>query len=288
MRICLTGASGFIGSHLLSELAEHDVVTLTRREMTTSVNVKNVVGELDDETVIAAAFEGCDAVIHLAALSSAVVAAQDPIECVETNVVATARLAHLAKSAGVERFVFASSGLVYGQPSELPITEHTPLAPTGVYPASKAAAERLIEALHPHVATIRIFNTYGARQVGTLVPVLIDKMQRGEHITLQGDGSQIRSFLYVADAVEAIRLLTESDATGLFNLAGWPASILDVYHAIAEALGTNTAPEFSPARIGDPQENWATCERFADELRWRPITSLRDGIALTVADAVPS
>ncbi len=285
MRIFITGASGFIGSHLTKTLTSHELVTVTRRPLEPQDGLMNIVTELTDDASLLAAMEGCDAVVHLAAMSSATAGAVDPVECVETNVVATARLAQLAKISGVGRFVFASTGLVYGQPTVLPITEQTALDAVGTYSASKLAAESMLRVIHPATAMVRLFNVYGPGQTGTLVPVLIEKLRQGDQVVLQGDGSQVRSFLYVADAVEALCSLVDSDITGVLNLAGERATVLEVYAAIATALGSSASPEFSPGRPGDPKENWAVSERFAKELKWSPRTSLRDGIAMTVAHA---
>jgi UDP-glucose 4-epimerase len=282
MRIFLTGGSGFIGSHLLPVLSNHEVVALSRTPLPTLDHVTNVVCDLADVATIRTAMDGCDAVLHLAAVSNAGVAAADPGRCVDTNVTATARLAHLAAAAGVQRFVFSSSALVYGSAPTVPITEETPPAPVGVYAQSKLAAERLLTEIHPAALVLRVFNVFGPRQTGTLVPALIEKMLNDDEVTLQGDGSQIRSFLYAADAADAMRRAVESSHTGVLNVAGHKASVLDVLNAIAAACGTEVSPLFGPAREGDAKENWASLDAIGEVLGWAPAVSLDEGIARTV------
>jgi UDP-glucose 4-epimerase len=283
MRIFLTGGSGFIGSHLLPVLSNHEVIALSRTPLPTLDHVTNVVCDLADVASIRTAMDSCDAVLHLAAVSNAGVAAADPGSCVDTNVTATARLAHLAAEAGVTRFVFSSSALVYGNPSQLPITEVTPPAPTGVYAASKLAAEQVLQTVHPSPSVLRLFNVYGPRQTGTLIPALVDQFSKGVQPTLQGDGSQVRSFLFVEDCTDAIVRTLESGHHGTLNIAGHRASILDVVHHVAGALGVRPDPRFGPARPGDAQENWASTDAAAAALKWAPRTTLEEGIARTAA-----
>lgn len=288
MRILLTGASGFIGSHLLPHLTHHEVVALSRTPLErTHPHVTNVVAEHSDTSAVKEALRGCDAVLHLAAQSNAQRAAENPAECVDSNVTFTARLAHLAASEGVERFVFTSSALVYGSPSELPITEHTPPAPAGMYAASKLAAEVILQHIHPAVCVLRLFNVFGPRQTGTLVPALIEQFSTGRQPTLQGDGSQIRSFLFVQDCADALRRAVESSHTGTLNIAGHRASILEVTHHVAQALGVRSEPVFGPARPNDAPANWASHRAALDALGWEPSTPLEEGIALTAATPLP-
>jgi UDP-glucose 4-epimerase len=287
VKILLTGATGFIGSHALAGLVGHDLVVYGRRPLPEGVHAPDgariVVAPFDDDTALTGALDGCDAVVHLAAMSNQAMAASDPAGCVESNVVLTLRLAQHARRAGVARFVFASSALVYGQPPLVPITEQTPLDPRGMYAMSKHVAETLLAEVFPEALVLRFFNVYGPRQRGTLIPILVDRLRAGEPVTLQGDGSQVRSFLYVDDAVRALTAALERDASGVLNVAGEPARVLDVAQLVAGALGVPGDFEFAPARAGDPQENWASLTTAAAVLGWRPAVGLADGIAHTVA-----
>jgi UDP-glucose 4-epimerase len=282
MRILLTGASGFIGSHFIDNLQKHEVVAVTRAPLTRSAaHVTNVVAEHSDTSALRDALKGCQSVIHLAAQSSPQRAAEDPAECIESNVTFTARLAHLAYLEQVPHFVLASSALVYGSPEKLPITELTPIAPAGVYGASKIAAEVVLRQIHPNVAVLRIFNVFGPRQTGTLIPALIEKIAAGEQPTLQGDGSQIRSFLFVKDCVDALLRTVETGYTGTLNIAGHKASIIEVFQYVADALGVSIEPAFGPGRQNDAAANWASHLGAFTALGWAPNTTLSKGIAIT-------
>jgi UDP-glucose 4-epimerase len=283
MRILLTGASGFIGSHLLAHLQEHSVVALTRSPLQkVEPHVTNVVATHSDSEALRAALRGCDSVLHLAAQSNAQRAAADPAECIDSNVTFTTRLAHLAALEEVPHFVFTSSALIYGTPSVVPITENTPPEPTGMYAASKLAAEVVLQQLHPHVSVLRLFNVFGPGQTGTLIPALIEQFSDGKQPTLQGDGSQVRSFLFVNDCADALRLAVEARHTGTLNIAGHKASILDVTRHVAHSMGVVPDPSFGPSRPNDAPENWASHQAALDALGWSPSTQLAAGIALTV------
>jgi UDP-glucose 4-epimerase len=283
MRILLTGASGFIGSHLLTHLQEHDVVALTRSPLQYSAaHVTNVVATHADSTAIRGALNGCHSVMHLAAQSNPQRANADPVECIECNVTFTTRLAHLASLEEVPHFVFTSSALVYGAPAVLPITEHTLPTPNGVYAASKFAAEVVLQQTHPHVSLLRLFNVFGPGQTGTLVPALIEQFSAGKQPTLQGDGSQVRSFLFVEDCVDALRRAVEAGHVGTLNIAGHKASILEVTRYVADAVGVVADPVFGPSRPNDAPEIWASHQAAFDALGWAPITPLKEGIARTV------
>lgn len=283
MRIFLTGASGFIGAHAAARLWEHDVIALTRTPLqSVASHVTNVVAPHTDVAALRDALAGCDAVLHLAAQSNAQSAAGAPAECIDSNVTFTTRLAHLASLEDVPHFVFSSSALVYGTPAVVPITELTPTAPVGVYAASKLAAEVILEQTHKSVSVLRLFNVFGPGQTGTLIPALIEQFSMGKQPVLQGDGSQVRSFLYVDDCVDALWSALDQRHTGTLNIAGHKASILEVANYVASAMGVVSNPSFGPGRPNDAPENWALHNAAFDALGWIPNTPLAAGIALTV------
>jgi nucleoside-diphosphate-sugar epimerase len=151
-----------------------------------------------------------------------------------------------------------------------------------VYAASKFAAEVVLQQSHPHVSVLRLFNVFGPGQTGTLVPALIEQFSAGKQPTLQGDGSQVRSFLFVEDCVDALRRAVEVGHVGTLNIAGHKASILEVARYVADAIGVVADPVFGPSRPNDVPENWASHQAAFDVLGWAPTTSLKDGIARTL------
>lgn len=290
VKILVTGGSGFIGTHLLRHLVletANEVVAVTRAPLRLShPRLTEVRSELGNSTTVREAMTGCDAVVHLAAMSSVRDAQNDPAACMYANVTLSALLALAAAQAGVARFVLASSSVLYGQPEQLPITELTPPAPRDVYGLSKLAAEAAVSTLHSSALSLRIFNVFGPGQTGTLVPALINKLRTSEQVTLEGNGSQVRSFLYVSDIVSALVSAIYSDITGVLNIAGFPESVLGIHDTVARCMGVASTPVFGPARPNDAAEISADVSAAHSLLGWKPLISIEEGLRLTLSTQV--
>jgi dTDP-glucose 4,6-dehydratase len=200
----------------------------------------------------------------------------------------------LAKSKG-SRFLLASTSEVYGDPQIHPQPEHywgnvNPVGPRGVYDEAKRFAEAITMAYHRHhgvdTRIARIFNTYGPRMRagdGRVVPTFINQALRGRPLTVFGDGSQTRSFCYVADLIEGIFRLLSSDCHQPVNI-GNPAemTVLEFAREILHLAESSSKIVFEPLPVDDPKVRQPDISRAWDELRWKPEVSLADGLRETI------
>ena len=243
MRVLVTGASGFVGGHLLRRLAPaHEVFALARATPRGGPSgVRWVEQDLTRPLDRARLPGAVDAVIHLAQSRLYKQFPESAGDIYEVNVGATFRLLDYAAAAGARRFVFTSSGGVYGLGSGRPFVETDPPDPPDFYLGTKCAAELLVRgyasALAPFI--FRLFFPYGAGQpAGMLIPRLAGFVLRGEPILLQGEGGLRINPVYVGDVAEALARSLEFEGGGTFNLGGGEAlSLREVGEAIGRALG---------------------------------------------------
>jgi UDP-glucose 4-epimerase len=256
MRIVVTGGAGFIGSHLVDRLvgegyrvrvvdnlSSGSVGNLRRHVGSNAVEL--VVGDLKDPQVALRSVEDVDVVFHFAANPEVRVGSIDPGVHFNENVVATFNLLEAVRRRGVKEIVFASSSSVYGEPGSIPVGEDAPLRPVSVYGASKASCESLIHAYTGlyglRAMVLRYANIVGPRMRHGVVWDFIVKL-RGNPVELEvlGDGSQLRSYMHVGDAVEAT--LTAWTRGGewyqVYNVASedWIA-VDEVADIVVEAMG---------------------------------------------------
>jgi dTDP-glucose 4,6-dehydratase len=309
MRILITGGAGFIGSHLCDRLlAEgHSVVAMDNLITGSTRNIQHLAGR-DDFTFIKhnvsnyIYLEGAlDAVLHFASPASPSQTAatsylQLPIQTLKVGALGTHNALGVAKAKGA-RFLLASTSEVYGDPLEHPQKESywghvDPVGPRSVYDEAKRFAEAITMAYHRthdvDTRIVRIFNTYGPRMMlddGRVVPNFVGQALRGEALTVYGDGSQTRSFCYVADLVDGIVKLLHSDEHLPVNI-GNPREV--TIREFAEVINTITG---NPAGIqfvpggrtqGDPQRRQPDITRARDILGWQPAMPLEDGLRRTI------
>jgi NAD dependent epimerase/dehydratase len=306
-RTLVTGAGGFIASHLVQRLLEEGVSVralcryTSRREIgnltdlpeSTRGEVEIVFGDLLDRDFVAKAIAGCDAVYHLAASISVPYSFVAPREVVRTNVEGTLNVLTAARDAQTPRILHMSSSEVYGTAQYTPIDEAHPLHVQSPYAASKVGADKLAEsfflAFEVPVRIARPFNTFGPRQsLRAVIPTIVAQALDGDVVRL-GALSPSRDFVYVADTADAlVRLVAEPTASGqTFNVAtGVDVSVEDVVGIVSELLGRELVVEVEPARLrpGD-SEVFQLCgdsSKLRELVGWEPTTSLRDGIAAVI------
>jgi len=259
--------------------------------------------DLEDAKGIADATRGADAIIHLAAVSSVNAAYNDPLGCVRANITGTANVLEAARSNGIKRVIFASTVWVYQAAGDGEGTEDASLCPGKVkhiYTGSKIAGEMLCNSywqLYGVPFTILRFGIpYGPGMRDELVIArFIRRAMAGEPITIQGNGEQYRSFVFVKDLAEGVVLsLADRAQNQVYNLEGAEQiSILDIARTLGKVLG-GVKVEFQPARPGDFRGAPVSAEKALMDLYWRPRTSFVDGLRRTVAwyaslqEAVPS
>lgn len=302
MRIVVTGAAGFIGSHLAERLLAdgHDVVGLdaftpyydrTRKES----NLRAAMAserfgfvELDLRTDdLAPALDGADCIIHEAAMPGLPLSWTDVAGYASCNVVGTARLLDAAVTTGVGRFVHVSTSSVYGRTATG--DETAPTRPISPYGITKLAAEQLVAAYREAhglpAVVLRYFSVYGPRQRPDMAyHIFIERLRRGQPLVVFGDGRQTRSSTFVADCVDGtVRAMHHGVVGETYNIGGAAVqSVLEVVDMLGQLLDVRPAIEFAPARIGDQQDTVADYHRAAAAFGYRPTTLPIDGLAAQV------
>jgi UDP-glucose 4-epimerase len=267
MKILVTGGAGFIGSHLVDRLAAegHQVRVIDNlssgrlENLAHRRDVEVIIGDLKNPQDVQKAVRGVDAVFHFAANPEVRVSTTNPDIHFNENVVATFNLLEAMRKNDAGQLVFASSSSVYGEPNEIPVDENAPLRPVSVYGASKAACEHLIHAYAKlygfRAVALRYANVVGPRLRHGVIWDFINKLRKNPHeLEILGDGRQIRSYIYIDDAVEATLLAWKktTDAYAAYNVAteDW-ITVDEVADLVIEAMGlTNVKKTYKPVLHG--------------------------------------
>jgi UDP-glucose 4-epimerase len=267
VRILVTGGAGFIGSHLVDRLAAegHQVRVIDNlssgrlENLAHRRDVEVIIGDLKNPQDVQKAVRGVDAVFHFAANPEVRVSTTNPDIHFNENVVATFNLLEAMRKNDVGQLVFASSSSVYGEPDKIPVDENAPLRPVSVYGASKAACEHLIHAYAKlygfRAVALRYANVVGPRLRHGVVWDFINKLKKNPHeLEILGDGKQVRSYIYIDDAVEATLLAWKkaADTYAVYNVAAedW-ITVDEVADLVIEAMGlTNVKKTYKPVLHG--------------------------------------
>jgi len=304
---CLvTGAAGFIGSHLAERLVARghtvrvvdnlltgDLANLTAIED----QIEFINGDLCDPGVCQRAVAGIDVVFHVAALPSVPRSIQDPWASHDNNVNATMRLLEASIQAKVSRVVYSSSSSVYGDTMILPKAEAVEPLPRSPYAASKLAGEQYVLAFARsgmiEGAALRYFNVFGPRQsphsaYAAVIPNFLQAALEGRPAVIYGDGQQTRDFTYVDNVVDANLLAASAPAS---TVSGWPvnvgagakSSLLELIALVARVTGRDVSYILQPSRAGDVRDSLAGLERTERLIGYRPRISLEEGLRRTWA-----
>jgi dTDP-glucose 4,6-dehydratase len=303
--VLVTGAGGFIGSHLaekLVELGAHVRAFVHYNSMgtwgwldhsTVKGNFEVVAGDVRDRDSVEGAMEGSNVVFHLAALIGIPYSYHAPLSYVRTNVEGTLNVCQSALGAGVERMVHTSTSETYGTAQYVPIDEKHPLKGQSPYSASKIGADKLAEAFHLSfglpVVTLRPFNTYGPRQSARgVIPTIITQCMTGDTIRL-GNLSPTRDLTYVADTVDGfIRAGETKGVEGeVINIgSSREISIGDLAQKIAKLMNKSIKIESDAERArtdGSEVERLCASNELAEKLLgWKPSCSLSDGLSSAI------
>ena len=312
MAILVTGGAGYIGSHTCVELlnAGYDVVVvdnlynssekaLQRVEQITGKKVKFYEVDLLDQPALRDVFdkETIESVIHFAGLKAVGESVHKPLEYYHNNITGTLILCDEMRKHGVKDIVFSSSATVYGDPAEIPITEHCPKGEiTNPYGRTKGMLEQILTDLHTaddewNVVLLRYFNPIGAHESGligedpkgipnNLVPYIAQvAVGKLEYLNVFGndydtpDGTGVRDYIHVVDLakghVKAVKKLTDKEGVSIYNLGtGVGYSVLDVLHAYEKACGKTLKYEIKPRRDGDVAVCYSDSAKAKKELGW--------------------
>ena len=300
MKYVVTGGAGFIGSHLIEKLVKQgDVVTVLDNLNTGKIeNLKSVSKKINfvqndirDFEVLRSLMENVDGVFHQAAMASVQDSFRIPEKFHDVNVNGTENIFKIAKEFGI-KVVYASSSSVYGDTSILPTTESDEKRPINPYAKTKLEKDKLAEQYAKNglkVIGLRYFNVFGPRQskeYAGVIKLFLERIQQGLPPLVNGDGLQIRDFVYVNDAVNANILSMESDIDfEFFNIGtGTTISILDLANMIIKFSGLKIKPIHRPALSGDVRATQADITKVKTMLKWRPTTSIQDWLKSAVLD----
>ena len=300
MKYVVTGGAGFIGSHLIEKLVKQgDVVTVLDNLNTGKIeNLKSVSKKINfvqndirDFEVLRSLMENVDGVFHQAAMASVQDSFRIPEKFHDVNVNGTENIFKIAKEFGI-KVVYASSSSVYGDTSILPTTESDEKRPINPYAKTKLEKDKLAEQYAKNglkVIGLRYFNVFGPRQskeYAGVIKLFLERIQQGLPPLVNGDGLQIRDFVYVDDAVNANILSMESDIDfEFFNIGtGTTISILDLANIIIKFSGLKIKPIHRSALPGDVRATQADITKAKTMLKWKPTTSIQDWLKSSVLD----
>ena len=302
-RIVVLGGAGFVGSHLCERLiaAGHDVLCADNFYTGSRENIAHLLGnprfELIRHDVTFPLYVEVDEIYNLACPASPIHYGVDPVQTTKTSVHGAINMLGLAKRVGA-KILQASTSEVYGDPDVHPQREDywgnvNPIGPRSCYDEGKRCAETLFfdywRQYRLRVKVARIFNTYGPRMHpndGRVVSNFIVQALRGDPITLFGDGSQTRSFCYVADLIDGlVRLMgSPDDFTGPVNL-GNPVemTVAALARKIVDLTGSSSTIEFRPLPEDDPRQRQPDITLARERLDWKPVVGLEQGLVATIA-----
>ena len=311
-KILITGADGFIGSHLTEALVRqgHDVRAFVLYNSFNSWGwldgcapdvagrFEVFAGDIRDPHGVRTAMQGCDTVMHLAALIAIPYSYHSPDTYVDTNIKGTLNVVQAARELGVKKVVNTSTSEVYGTARFVPITEEHPLQGQSPYSATKIGADQIAmsfyNAFNTPVATIRPFNTYGPRQSArAIIPTVITQIANGKRKIKLGALHPTRDFNFVMDTVRGFISVAESEKSvgEVINIgSNFEISIADTVQLIAEVMGIEIEIETEQARLRPEKSEvdrlWADNSKAKNLTGWEPVYGGREGFKRGLAETV--
>lgn len=292
MRAVVTGAAGFIGSHLCEELLAqgHEVLGIDNLVTGRRENLKTFEKHVNFSFLLAdifglteRGFQDGSVVFHLAALADIVPSIQNPEVYHNTNVTGTLKVLETARRGHIKKFIYAASSSCYGLQGNYPINEDYACNPMYPYAMTKYVGEQYVmhwnKVYKIPAVSLRLFNVYGPRHrttgnYGAMFGTWLAQMANDQPITIVGDGTQSRDFIYVKDVARAFIKAAELEYRGIFNIgSGETFSV----RMIADMLGAKNRV-YIPKRGGEPICTWAKIAKARTVLKWKPIMEMNKGV----------
>jgi UDP-glucose 4-epimerase len=299
MKIMVTGGAGFIGSHVTDMMIEagHEVIVVddlsTGRR--SNLNPHAAFYEVDirsSEMERVFAQEKPEVICHHAAQMDVRRSMDDPLFDADINIIGSIKLAQLAIRHGTRKFIHISSGgAAYGEPEYLPCDEDHPIKPLCHYGASKYTFELYLHVFNANYnldySVIRYPNVYGPRQdphgEAGVVAIFTGRMLRGEELTINGSGEQVRDYVYVTDCARCNLMLLEQGSGHVYNLGyGIGTTVNEIFEQLKNITGYTKQALYGPAKVGETFKIYLNAGRAERELGWRPVIPLEEGLKRTV------
>ena len=300
MKYAVTGGAGFIGSHLVKNLVGHgnELIVIDNLNTGKKKNIEKFSEKIDffevdirDFNAIEDILKNVNGIFHEAALASVQDSFRIPDEFFDVNVKGTENIFKIGKKLGI-KVVYASSSSVYGNPIQVPIKESDDKNPFNPYAKTKLKDDELAEKYARNglkVIGLRYFNVFGpgqSKEYAGVIKLFLERIQQGLPPLINGDGLQVRDFVYVDDVVNANMLAMESNVNGEFFNIGTNSvvSVLDLANMIIKFSGLKLKPIHRPPVPGDVKATQADITKAKMMLKWKPTTSIENWLKSTVLD----
>ena len=306
MRVLVTGGAGFIGSHSVEALLDvgasvrvlDNFSTGKRQNLPSHTDLEICTGDIRDVNVLENALENVTHVLHLAAQVSVQDSMNHPTKSCSINIQGFVNVLEAARHHHVQRVVYASSAAVYGLPKQLPLSEEDLVQPISPYGLEKSINDQYAGLFHSvfglSTLGLRFFNVYGPRQdpqspYAGVISKFMNCVQHEQPLTVFGDGSQTRDFVFVKDVAQANVEALRSNVTGICHVGtGISRSLLDMIQALSSCVGHDLHVVHQDAQAGDIPHSAANVEKLAEVLGVRCSTPFDKGLSLLIKDAVGS
>lgn len=296
MKVAVTGGLGFIGTTLVTKLIEafdSEIRILDNNsnpsgDLRLTRNIELLEGDIRDDDSLSRLLEGADAVVHLAAHTRVIDSIEDPALNFDINTIGTFKLLEKMREHGVSRYVGASTGGAILGEAEPPINEEMPAKPASPYGASKLAAEgycwAYAQSYGINAASLRFSNIYGphSRRKSSVVAAFIKNIREGEPITVYGDGSQTRDYLFVEDLGDGIIAAIKGHVTGVYQLGfGVPTSVNSLLEILKDVTAQPFEVRYEDFRAGEILHTHCDISSARKSFGFDPKISLQEGVAKT-------
>ncbi len=296
-KVLVTGGAGFIGSHTVDLLLSQNVAVRVLDNLSSGhrsnlpgshPQLEFIEGDITDSETVERAMHEISHCLHLAAQVSVVASLEDPQNSAMQNIIGFVNVLTAARNGGAERLVYASSAAIYGEPSEIPLSENADKSQLSPYGLEKQVNEEYADMYHrlDGFSSLgqRYFNVYGPRQdpkspYAGVIALFVDRISAGQNLTVFGDGEQTRDFVYVADVAAANVAALGSEVAGACNIAtGKRITLLKLIEILSGITGNHCEVSFQPEREGDIRHSLADTEKMNNVLGISALTTMEQGL----------